>query len=237
MLGEPVTTILVWLQGLGPVLGPLTFSVFFIGWNVCCLPCTVIEIASGFLFSTPSAMIACVGAKQLGSCFSFFLARHMRHWLKCQPTSLPGLPSIARHPFAACCTIGVAPIPVALKNYGLGMLDARLVSFSNFFWSRLITGAPFSVMWVQLGASAGDLATALSAGKESPLPASTIVGVTMVLILASVLSQRATSSLQEDNLDAPVSARDELQLVKPKDSKLRAFNPCDNPFKIQARVG
>jgi uncharacterized membrane protein YdjX (TVP38/TMEM64 family) len=70
--------------------------------------------------------------------------------------------------------------PIAIKNYGLSALG---VGFPVYFVAALVTGLPFSVVWVYSGKAAQDLTLLLSGPKSH---ATTEVVVLLVGVLSAL---------------------------------------------------
>lgn len=80
----------------------------------------------------------------------------------------------------------IAFFPIAIKNYGLSVLD---VSFVVYFSAALTTGLPFSVLWVYSGNSAEYLTSLLSEGHghNTTKAIVLIVGASSALLLLIII--------------------------------------------------
>lgn len=211
-----------WLQELGPYTGPVVFACLLTVWNTVCLPCTLLEIAAGAVFPWEAALVAVMTGKAAAASISFLVARRLSHWapasVKASTTIQRIHATMASSPFLACTVIGFAPIPVAAKNYGLGLVPESVLSFSTFLSVRLLTGLPYSCTWVRLGASIGDLHQAING--DAPVPYSTMAACSAVLVGCWTMSRRAGRFLDDpapekvqDVGGGPDVAQPEMSLV------------------------
>jgi len=161
-------------------LGLVYYTLFLGAWTMCCLPTTPVEIAAGFTWSTASASAASSVGKTLGSCSAFAISRllllpvlsrssggahgplrqRVRRGIDAFFSSLGS--AIRTQPFWTVGLIRAAPLPIALKNYGLG-LSPELPG-SVFCLMTLLVNIPFSIAWALTGSSASSLQEAVQSG-------------------------------------------------------------------------
>merc|ERR1719182_808767 len=67
--------ICTYVQGLGPVTGPVAFIVLLTVWVMIGLPCTILEMVPGFLFGYNMGVFCNTFGKWLGSMISYGIAR------------------------------------------------------------------------------------------------------------------------------------------------------------------
>jgi uncharacterized membrane protein YdjX (TVP38/TMEM64 family) len=155
------------IQQLGPIYGPITYIFFLATWVVFCLPCSFIEMVPGFLFGVPvGALVSTIG-KMIGSTISLFLARYVfkdaaqRYIDKNFPIIKKLSLAVEREGFPALLLIRSAMLPIAIKNYGLAVIN---VSIFHSLLAGFITSIPHSIMWAMVGAKASNLADVVSKG-------------------------------------------------------------------------
>lgn len=86
-----------------------------------------------------------------------------------------------RRQLAAIITVRLAPIPLGVKNYGLGLTPG--ISSFNFSLGALAVNLPFSIMWAGLGSKATNLLEALDNVPEMG-PAAKIGGALLMAAIA-----------------------------------------------------
>mmetsp|Transcript_20810 Transcript_20810/g.61554 ORF Transcript_20810/g.61554 Transcript_20810/m.61554 type:complete len:257 (-) Transcript_20810:260-1030(-) len=171
------------LETQGPV-GVAYYSVFLCVWTICCLPTTPLEIAAGFVFMPVASVVASVAGKTVGSVVSFTLGRvFLSPLLARTPAGIApsGRGVVARtrrlthqlqhmlatHPAQTIAMVRASPMPIFLKNFGLSLMPADVVSTSLFAGVTLIVNIPYSIAWSLTGHSAGSLQEAVS-GEGAP---------------------------------------------------------------------
>jgi len=156
--------------------GLIYYTLFLALWTMCCLPTTPVEIAAGFTWRPVWASAASSIGKTIGSSTAFALSRLLLLPLLSR-SSGSGHGPIRRHvdsffgqlgsairtrPFWTVGLIRAAPLPIALKNYGLGMMPE--LQTSVFMLMTLGVNVPFSVAWALTGSSASSLQEAVQSG-------------------------------------------------------------------------
>ena len=140
--------------------GPVVYAIAFFIATVACLPSSIIEIVSGFLFPFPIALTVNLSAKFSGAVAAFVLGqtackgfvsrraeklqlvRAMRTALKTHSNA-----------FKLALLLRLSPAPIFVKNYGLGALE---LSLANFMGATALSALPMGVVWVLVGSAARD---------------------------------------------------------------------------------
>lgn len=160
---------------------------------VLCCPSTAFELLAGYAFGVWPGLLLATTGKLTGSLLSFaigrFLCRHRVHaYMARGHPALQGLQSLLRKRQVLLVFLTrVAFFPIAIKNYGLSVLD---VQFQVFFAAALLTGLPFSLIWVCSGHAVENLAALLtnpSASRHSTELVLLLVGAGSALLLMVVV--------------------------------------------------
>mmetsp|Transcript_7522 Transcript_7522/g.24107 ORF Transcript_7522/g.24107 Transcript_7522/m.24107 type:complete len:249 (-) Transcript_7522:320-1066(-) len=194
---------LVFVQGLFEQLqqhphGLLYYVLFLAGWTLCCLPTTPVEIAAGFTWSVGLSSTASSLGKTIGSCTAFALSRlllapllsrspataagPLRRRADAMLTQLGG--AVRDRPFRTVFLLRAAPLPIALKNYGLGLMPS--LPSPVFVLMTFAVNVPFSVAWALAGTSASSLQEALQGGGGDSSGKLVTSAVTALVLLVSL---------------------------------------------------
>ncbi|KAG7400638.1 hypothetical protein PHYBOEH_004905 [Phytophthora boehmeriae] len=168
-----------WLQGhelAGSVAYVSSFSLFV----VLCFPSTAFELLAGYVFGFWLGLLLATAGKLVGSLLSFGIGRYLcrrrvHAYMARGHPALQGFQSLLRkRQVLVVFLTRVAFFPIAVKNYGLSVLD---VQFPVYFAAALLTGLPFSAIWVYSGQAVENF-TALLAS-----PAASRHSTEMILLL------------------------------------------------------
>lgn len=149
------------LRHAGP-LGHLAIVASFTIWVWIALPITPVEIAIGFIFGPMWGFVCNLFCKTLGSAGAFLTAQQLgrrRGW------KMPGivrsrLPLLRTKPVLTMIGLRLLPVPLVVKNYGLGLCEVRL---SHFLVATIAVDIPPSAIWATVGGSSASLSDALTA--------------------------------------------------------------------------
>jgi uncharacterized membrane protein YdjX (TVP38/TMEM64 family) len=159
---DALAAFVIYVQNAGSV-APVIYAVTFTVATVACLPSSLIEIVSGFLFPFHIALAVNLSAKLTGALIAFILGktackdivtrraekikivRAMRYALKTHANA-----------FKLALLLRLSPAPIFVKNYGLGALE---LSLPNFITSTTISAIPMGIVWVLMGGAARDAGT------------------------------------------------------------------------------
>lgn len=177
---------LEWIRGLGPT-GPLIFLGIYVLATVLFLPGSILTLGAGMVFGLVKGSIIVSVSSTLGATCAFLAGRYLaRGWVE---TKIDGNPkfkaideAVAREGWKIVGLTRLSPIfPFNLLNYAYGITK---VSLRDYFFASWIGMLPGTVMYVYIGALAGDLAT-LGAGGG---PVTTSQWVLRVLGLAATVA-------------------------------------------------
>eukprot|EP00933_Yihiella_yeosuensis_P027109 TRINITY_DN21035_c1_g1_i1.p1 TRINITY_DN21035_c1_g1~~TRINITY_DN21035_c1_g1_i1.p1 ORF type:complete len:308 (-),score=36.30 TRINITY_DN21035_c1_g1_i1:155-1078(-) len=134
-------------------------------WICCFLPAAPVEMALGFMYGSLPGLALGVLSKTIASIAVFLSARRMCSWFGWDGLSALGveLRALQQKPILTMMGIRIAPLPLNVKNYGLGMTDVRLY---QFIIANLLADIPASFLWASTGAHCKSLADALSLKKS-----------------------------------------------------------------------
>ena len=177
---------LEWIRGLGPT-GPLVFVGIYVLATVLFLPGSILTLGAGVVFGLVKGSVICSIASTLGATCAFLVGRYLaRGWVE---TKIDGNPrfkavdqAVAREGWKIVGLTRLSPIfPFNLLNYAYGITK---VSLRDYFFASWIGMMPGTIMYVYIGALAGDLAT-LGAGGG---PATTLQWVLRIVGLAATVA-------------------------------------------------
>lgn len=155
----------------------------------------------------------------LGFCLSFTLGRYLfRPFVRDQmETRYSVFKAIARlikvNPIKIVALVRAGYLPIALKNYGLSVLD---VSFKCVFFLSLLTGALFSLTWCYIGQAAKDVKDLVKGQNESGNPVQ--LAILIVGIIAAVLLLGYIGYYTRREIRQMASEMEEKDFVNEEDS-------------------
>jgi len=131
-----------------------TYSASYVASSLMCMPSTPFEIMSGFNFGLPLGIVVDLCGRMLSAIVSFGVGRLLvRGRLDCCIKSNPVLAGVGtaveEHGFRFLILFNLAYIPVAVKNYGLGMVPQ--VTLGKLLAAVLIIEVPIASMWALIG--------------------------------------------------------------------------------------
>ena len=156
---------LEWIRGLGPA-GPLVFVGIYALATVLFLPGSILTLGAGVVFGLVKGSVICSISSTLGATCAFLVGRYLaRGWVETKidgNTKFEAIDeAVAREGWKIVGLTRLSPIfPFNLLNYAYGITK---VSLRDYFFASWIGMLPGTVMYVYIGALAGDLAT-LGAG-------------------------------------------------------------------------
>lgn len=141
--------------------GHAVLMLAFSAWVCLSLPSTPMEVAAGFVYGPLGGFACGLSCKLAGSCTAFLVARQLGRRCGCQmPTALTTqLLMLHTRPVLTMVGIRLTPLPLGVKNYGLGLSQVPLLPY---LIAALAVDTPFSMLWASTGASCHSLADALS---------------------------------------------------------------------------
>lgn len=196
-----------WIAGLGP-LAPVLFIALYIVACVLFLPGSVLTLGAGAVFGVVRGSIFVSIGATLGASVAFLIGRHFARdaigrRVAANPTFAAIDEAVAREGWRMVLLTRLSPLfPFALLNYGFGITR---VSFREYFLASWLGMLPGTVMYVYLGAVAGELATA-GAGRRQRTPAEWAllgVGLLATIVVTVVITRIARRALAQRLKPAP----------------------------------
>jgi uncharacterized membrane protein YdjX (TVP38/TMEM64 family) len=174
------------IHGLGPT-GPLVFLGIYVLATVLFLPGSILTLGAGAVFGLVKGSVICSVSSTLGATCAFLAGRYLaRGWVE---TKIDGNPkfkaidaAVAKEGWKIVGLTRLSPIfPFNLLNYAYGITK---VSLRDYFFASWIGMLPGTVMYVYIGALAGDLATLGTGGG----PTTTLQWVLRIVGLAATVA-------------------------------------------------
>jgi len=182
--------------------GGAAFVVFYALCCVAFMPVSALTVGAGAVYGLGAGFaLVWIGAT-LGACASFLIGRHwLRAWVEKRA---------ARHPWFAAIDAAVSVegwrvvfltrltplLPFALQNYAYGLTR---VKFGEYTLASVVGMAPGTLLYVYLGAAAGDALKAGAAGRartpaEWAFYAVGLLATVVVVVLVGRTAKRALAS-------------------------------------------
>ena len=193
---------LEWIRGLGPT-GPLVFLGIYVLATVLFVPGSVLTLGAGVVFGLVKGFLIVSISSTLGATCAFLVGRYLaRGWVETKIEGNPGFKAIdeavAREGWKIVGLTRLSPIfPFNLLNYAYGITK---VSLRDYFFASWIGMIPGTIMYVYIGAVAGDLATlGGDGGPTSPAQwILRVVGLAATVTVAAYVTRIARKALTAD---------------------------------------
>jgi uncharacterized membrane protein YdjX (TVP38/TMEM64 family) len=195
-VGGYVEPFRAFVEGLGAV-GPLVFGAVYAAAVVAFVPGSALTLAAGAIFGLGTGAVTVFLAAVVGSSAAFLIARYLaRSAVEARLAANPKFAAIDRaigqegRKIAFLLRLSPA-IPFTLLNYALGLTRVR---FSDALLASLGM-IPGTLLYVYLGAVAGDAASAsaggAAAGWQTAFKALGLAATAAVTLYVTVLARRA----------------------------------------------
>jgi uncharacterized membrane protein YdjX (TVP38/TMEM64 family) len=196
-----------------PTLAWPVYIASYVLATVLALPGSVLTLAAGFVFGLPLGVALTSIASVTGATCAFLVGRYFaRGWVEQRIESnktFAALDSATRHEgFIIVFLARLSPaFPFNLLNYGLALTAVRLRDYFLASWIGMLPG---TVLYVYLGAAAGDLSQLLSGDVDSGLAGRLLLigGLIATVILTAIITRKATQALGR-HLDAEMTEQGE----------------------------
>mgnify|MGYP006298713305 CR=1 FL=1 len=156
---DGLKTILIWIDGLG-FLGAIAFIIIYNIATILFIPGSILTMGGGAIFGIFCGSIYVLVAAFLGATIAFIIGRYLsRDWVFKQFEKHPKFQAldeaVVKEGFKIVFLTRLCPLfPFNLLNYGFGVMR---VSLKDYILGSLGM-IPGTVMYVYLGALAGDIA-------------------------------------------------------------------------------
>jgi uncharacterized membrane protein YdjX (TVP38/TMEM64 family) len=144
-LGEVISVLKTHVESAG-ILGPLLYSLFYIGAVIIMLPGTILGVLAGLMFGSVAGVIIVSVSSTIGSGLSFLIARYlardliMEHMLKYK--KLKRLYDLTETEGAVI--VGVTRLiplfPFNLLNYAFGLTKVKFRTYIFWSWLCMLPG-------------------------------------------------------------------------------------------------
>lgn len=194
---------LVWVQSLGAV-GPIVFMLLYILSTVVSLPGSVLTLGGGAIFGVLLGTVYVFFAATVGAILAFLIGRYwLRSWVSQRLESSPKFRAIdraiAEEGFKIVLLTRLSPIfPFSLLNYALSITQVSLRDYALGSIGIL----PGTVLYVYLGALAGNLATIDPAAGSNPQVQTIqwsfrLVGLVVTVLATLYITRLARKALEQ----------------------------------------
>ena len=183
-----------------PTLAWPAYIVTYVVATVLALPGSILTLAAGFVLGLPLGVALTSIASIVGASCAFLVGRYLaRGWVEqriAANKTFTALDAATRHEgFLIVFLARLSPaFPFNLLNYGLGLTAVRL---RDYFFASWIGMLPGTILYVYLGAAAGDLSQLLSGDVDSGVAGRILLigGLIATVVLTAVITRKATRAL------------------------------------------
>lgn len=181
-------------------MNELLFVAGYVGATVAFLPAVPLTLGAGALWGLKKGFLLVSAGSTLGAVAAFLVSRTaLRGWVEGKLGADPRLraldKAVAREGWRAVALLRLSPvIPFNLLNYAFGLTKVPLGPYALASWLAMMPG---TLLYVWLGAAAGDAAR----GQASPAKwALTAVGLAATAAAVVLVSRAAKQALAEDSV-------------------------------------
>nr|CCA19530.1 ATPbinding Cassette (ABC) superfamily putative [Albugo laibachii Nc14] len=134
--------------------GAIIYACTFAFLIVICFPSTMLELLAGYIFDVKLGLPLAILGKMSGCLLSFCIGRYFcrqrvrRYMENGHPFYLSLETLLQQRQCLIVFLTRIAFFPIAIKNYGLSVLGVSWITFSV---AALLTGVPYSILWVYSG--------------------------------------------------------------------------------------
>lgn len=194
-----------WVAGLGP-WAPLLFILLYVLACVLLVPGSVLTLGAGAVFGVWRGSVLVSVAATLGASAAFLIGRHLaRRAVERRVAANSAFAAVdeavAREGWRIVLLTRLSPVfPFTLLNYGFGVTR---VTFREYFLASWLGMLPGTVLYVYLGAVAGELAGAGSRARSPAEWALLGLGLLATVAVTVVITRIARRALAQRLHPAP----------------------------------
>lgn len=183
--------------------GQAVFVLLYAAACVVFLPAVVLTLGAGAVFGLGRGFFLVWAGATLGAGLAFLAGRYfLRDWVSRRLESFPTFRAVSRavgkEGWRVVLLTRLSPVlPFVLLNYGYGLTT---ISFREYLWSSCVGMVPGTLLYVWLGAAAGDVVRA-GAGGRARTPAEWaffVVGLLATLGAVTLVGRAARRALAEE---------------------------------------
>jgi uncharacterized membrane protein YdjX (TVP38/TMEM64 family) len=184
-------------------LGPWADTVFVLTYaiaSVLLLPVWILTVAAGAVFGVARGSALVLAGATLGAMAAFALARtglreSVRRWASAYPSFETLDQAIAAKGGWIVFLVRLSPVfPFVYVNYLFGLTANPFAAYAA---TTIIGMIPATIVYVAVGASAGDAATGRAASWSAARIVLTVTGVAAAVIVSIVVARIATRAVRE----------------------------------------
>lgn len=199
---EALTAALDAAAGLGPA-GALGFVLLYAACCVALVPAVALTLGAGAAFGLARGFALVWAGAALGSCLAFLSGRYLlRGWVSRRLERYPMFRAVsravAREGWRVVLLTRLSPVlPFTWLNYAYGVTPIR---FGEYAWASALGIVPGSLLYVWLGAAAGEAVRA-GAGTRSRTPAEWAffgLGLAATFAAVALVGRAARRALAEE---------------------------------------
>lgn len=137
-------------------------------WVFFAMPVTPVELVLGFVYGARLGFVCNLFCKFVGSCAAFLVSQRIgqRYGWKVPEVVQSKLAMLQSQPMLTIFGLRLMPLPMAIKNYGLGLCEVRLLHFAV---PTFLVDIPSAALWAVTGASCKSLSEAINFQSHSRL--------------------------------------------------------------------
>ncbi|KAF1330398.1 Atp-binding protein, partial [Globisporangium splendens] len=211
---DEFNSVIEWIQ-THEAVGSFVYVLAFTTFIILCFPSTAFELLAGYIFGFWLGLLLATIGKLLGSVLSFLIGRYLcrkrvRAYMERGHPVFKAFQSLLRKRQVLIVFLTrIAFFPIAIKNYGLSVLE---VKFAVYCAAALLTGLPFSIIWVYSGHAAQHLTMLLSSHDSASKQTEIIVliigaaSALSLLVFIGVYTRKHILALAEEETVAASSA-------------------------------
>lgn len=191
------------VAGMGPA-GQLLFVLLYAASCVLFLPASVLTLGAGAAFGVARGFLLVWAGATLGCCAAFLSGRYLlRDWVRRRLEPYPAFRAIstavAREGWRVVILTRLSPVlPFNLLNYAYGLTS---IGLREYAWSSCVGMVPGALLFIWLGAAAGEAVRAGAGGARTRTPAEWaffVMGLLATAAAVALVGRAAKRALAEE---------------------------------------